>query len=675
MNFNWCKYLTSKIVILRWQLNLFGLVAIYLGALAGIVLISSGLFLKPGRALDNPQVVIDSASAFNLGTTASVSFTGVGDSAVVKLSGNDTPPLWWNSAYGYRQQLTVTNLSGSSLPSGYSFSYNINHASLVSLSQSLSSGDDIRIVYWNGSSNVELDRVLDDASSWNSASTQIWFRGQSTLGALSASTDYYVYYGNSGATSPPVNKSNIYALWDDFNQHENNTDPDGWREDSGTWYVQDHYYYTSGGNQPVTSSTVFGNTNTDYIFEAKTKFASGSYVGLMPRHTGLGVTDNGYYLGPNGSGNSVEFWKRVAGNWTQQGTGVGFTGFTDNNWHTQKAIMVGSSMAFYFDGLLIKSYTDTSSPWLAGAAALHTTAAGYYDDIKVRLYTPLEPTVESGAQVVNMASSGSWLSSSAPGSVIDLVWNGGWGNGLDAGSTAFVATVANVGVGNTITFKIKTAATASALSNADFINLGSISTGTLFSKTKAEMDALGVSVGVNRFVQIQTSFSQVNGVSPILDKIELYHLQDTLEPSGVSQVSIGATINGWVGTPPQVSWHQATDTGSSVYGYCLSLDQSDIGASAPDNDPVNSSGVLGIGQTYSECPFVVTTPSFDLTGVSLTSNKQYYLSIKSVDIAGNISTSAFQNLTSFKYDVTPPTNPSALSAPQTYQSNIDSITI
>jgi len=335
------------ITVNRFQVNLFTGVLLLIGLIGGSYLTLNHYFVTKVGASSVSPITYDTATNFETGSTSAVLISGTGSSAVVKLSGNETPPTWWNSNYGYRKQITITNNVGTTLISGYSVNFSFDHAALAAAGKSLSSGNDVRIVYWNGLSNTEIDRVIDDNSSWNNAATTVWFKTQASVGITGTDTNYYLYYNYSSAGSPPTNKSNVYALWDDFNDHANSTDPDGWREDSGTWYVQDQYYYTSGGAQPVATSTVFGDSNTDYIMEAKAKYSSGSYVGLMPRHTGSGASDNGYYMGPNGAGNSVEFWKRTAGSWVQQGTGAGFTGFTDSNWHTLKAVMVGSSIDRY----------------------------------------------------------------------------------------------------------------------------------------------------------------------------------------------------------------------------------------------------------------------------------------------------------------------------------------
>ena len=600
--------------------------------------------------LTQASKTLDTDTSFNQGSLSSTTVSGSGSSAVVQLTGIGGAPAWWNGGYAYRKQMTITNTTATALSSGYTVSSTFNHASLVSGGKSLASGNDIRIVYWNGVSNIELDRVLDDGSSWNNATTKLWFKSQSEIVGSGIDSNYYLYYSNAAAGSPPINKSNVYALYDDFNEHANNADPEGWREDSGTWYVQDQYYYTSGGSQPVTTSTVIADTTSNYIVQTRAKYASGSYVGLMPRHTGSGATDSGYYMGPNGAGTSVEFWKRTNGNWSQLGSGTALAGFTDGQWHTLKAVVLGSLLEFYFDGTLIKSYTDSSSPWLSGTAALHTTAAGSYDDVLVRLYASSEPTVNQGSEINALAASGNWQSATN-GNVLDLVWNGGWGDGTD-GSTAFSAVVANISAEATITFSMKTAISTAALIAAPYIELGTVSTGTTYIKTKADLDGLGI--GANRYIQVRAVFSQTNGINPQLDSISLSYRADQDSPTNPPanenvtaknepDGAVTLTSSMWYNYPtPSFTWTGALDSDSGIAGYYVYFGTNQ---NADPADPL-----LGLS----------LQPTATFTASGLISGQIYYLRIKSVDNAGNKSMATWAPFT-YKYESAKPSNPGSLS--------------
>jgi len=72
---------------------------------------------------------------------------------------------WYNTDWKYCKKITVT-AGSTAVPSGYTASVTFDHAALFSAGKSLVSGDDIRILHWNGSIWTELDRVLDPLSAF-----------------------------------------------------------------------------------------------------------------------------------------------------------------------------------------------------------------------------------------------------------------------------------------------------------------------------------------------------------------------------------------------------------------------------------------------------------------------------------------------------------------------------
>jgi hypothetical protein len=141
-------------------------------------------------------------------------------------------------------------LTADALPDGYQLQVTVNHAALVTAGNSLASGDDVRILYWDGGSWTELDRVLVPGSSWNNAATKLYFRTQTAIGSSTTNTDYYVYYGNAGAAAPPANGDNIFELYDDFSGGAVDTDKWDLYEPSGGSVAQ------TGGYLRVTGSDV-----------------------------------------------------------------------------------------------------------------------------------------------------------------------------------------------------------------------------------------------------------------------------------------------------------------------------------------------------------------------------------------------------------------------------------
>ncbi len=128
----------------------------------------------------------------------------------IKGTGGQGEGEWWNNSYRYRQNLNIT--PNENLSTGYTMTISMNTSGLVSENKSLTNGDDIRIVFWNGTLNTEIDRI--NTSAFNSEQTNISFKLLEDID--NTSFKYYIYYGYDSAGSPPTNKSNIYYLWEDF---------------------------------------------------------------------------------------------------------------------------------------------------------------------------------------------------------------------------------------------------------------------------------------------------------------------------------------------------------------------------------------------------------------------------------------------------------------------------
>ncbi len=131
----------------------------------------------------------------------------------------------WIADYDYRMPITVR--AQNAVAAGYAVALTLNHAALVAANKSQAGGDDVRILYWNGSAWVELDRVLDPTSAWNTATTTIWFRLQAAIGAGAVDGNYYLYYGNLSDGAPPARGDNVFL------DYQNGTTLDGWTRRDG----------------------------------------------------------------------------------------------------------------------------------------------------------------------------------------------------------------------------------------------------------------------------------------------------------------------------------------------------------------------------------------------------------------------------------------------------------
>lgn len=352
-----------------------------------------------------------------------------------------------------------------------------------------------------------------------------------------------------------------------------------------------------------------------------------------------------------------------------------------NQWYKLGLTLNGSLLSSCINGIMCL-YANNST-YASGKIALSHYQARYgasYDNVRVRKYTSSVPVVSAvGTETAIIGTSGTW-ESAADANVLDTIWNGGWGDGSD-GSTAFSATVANVGSDNTITLQMRTAASAGGLSSAEYKTLGIINSGTTFTKTKADLDALGLTTGANRYIQVKATFAQTNGTNPQLDGFTISYLSDNTPPEVNATGSAmlihagGGSIasNGWTNDlSPYFSWTAGTDSQSNIKGYCLYL------GTDPAGNPATSKGLLGtspVSTTGTTCQFIVSGNNLDTASTGYkgdtwitTSSDPYYLNIKAIDNNNNISTTSHQF--PFHYDNVIPTNLSYISCASGNFSNV-----
>ncbi|MCA9378972.1 DUF2341 domain-containing protein, partial [Candidatus Dojkabacteria bacterium] len=158
----------------------------------------------------------------------------------------------------------------------------------------------------------------------------------------------------------------------------------------------------------------------------------------------------------------------------------------------------------------------------------------------------------------------------------------------------------------------------------------------------------GCVTDTDQYFQYQVTLATSGLDTPTLQEIDVqYEASDLIAPTtNASNVQMTAVADAdWTNTEPTFTWTAGADNagGSGLLGYCIALDEADI-ASPNTLDPAITAGKLtGIDDGVSSvaCPFIATGTSLDLsslTGLSLVTGKQYYFSIKAVDIPGNIWT-------------------------------------
>lgn len=316
---------------------------------------------------------------------------------------------WWDESYEYRQRLVVSNSSSSSLLSGYSVCVRLDHTAMMDAGRALEDGNDVRVVYWDGSGYVELDRANE--THWGGLGNQaaIWFRTQADVAPASADSSYFLYYGNPEAGSPPADRSNIYLFSDDFSGRA--TGPlsgPGWTVQSGSWNVEQDVQWDgttgnvlshdSGAGGSYKYAYVDADEYGDVVVEAKMRVKPGEASNYFPFGARLDVTTGASYcaFGYATSTKVMEF----AG-WTIAPVQLGAAGThatMGNSWHTVQFKLEGcSNLKLTFDGKdIISGAADATSPTLTEGKVYVMGFANqklHFDDVRVRKYMTPEPTV------------------------------------------------------------------------------------------------------------------------------------------------------------------------------------------------------------------------------------------------------------------------------------------
>lgn len=189
-----------------------------------------------------------------------------------------------------------------------------------------------------------------------------------------------------------------------------------------------------------------------------------------------------------------------------------------------------------------------------------------------------------------------------------------------------------------------------------------------------------------QYLAVRPFLSSTGLNTPVLEDLT-FSVSNDPDPPDVNASNVAlqgmAAHDEWTNTEPTVTWDAGQDAagGSGLLGYCIALDEADIGSS-DSLDPATQGGKLtGLddGVVYDFCPYIVTGTSVDLnaiSGLDLTTGKQYYFSIKAVDYTGNTyvwtpTGGDWQDLVDFIYDDTNPDNPAYISLPGNFVSSKD----
>ncbi|TNF37339.1 MAG: hypothetical protein EP329_03445 [Deltaproteobacteria bacterium] len=339
-------------------------------------------------------------------STAYTGLDGIQFAAQFSGAGVFYDATWWDTAWHYQQVLEIA-AGPTALTADSTFTFTLDHAALVAAGQSLASGDDVRLLHWNGAGYDELDRVALDA--WNTGTVTLAFSPAVGIPAGTTDADYVLAWGNPLAAAPPADARNIYWLWEDFEDGDFTTG-NVWTANFGTWTVQSGYAKLVNPSSANTFEAGLyypaGAAWTDYVVSMRIRDAStggSSYPGPALRVANPAIA-------------STTLWWFEYYRTTTQATMRPFVNNTDyswsynvtlpsawpsNAWVTTQYQVVGQQFWSWYQGTLMHNGQTASAAHqiASGSIALgaHSNYPApqefHYDDVHVWKYLPNPPTI------------------------------------------------------------------------------------------------------------------------------------------------------------------------------------------------------------------------------------------------------------------------------------------
>ncbi len=298
------------------------------------------------------------------------------------------------STYGTlsNYQLKITVYSGSGTDSGLNVYLN---------GKALANYNDLRFTQSDG--ETLLDYYIE---TFDATSATVWVKF-SGISASPATTTFYMYYGNSEASSVS-SASNTFYLYDDFSDGKYNgsrTDRPVWTVTGSASAASGYLQYTGAANNTFSATTTVTTitAGTPVIAEANAYFGtSASCTGLQMRlygASGLNKTLVGAWADRIYSvcdGTSDKFYLYYNGS---QSTATRVYYFTPTNWFSMKAYYNGNQYQATetYKGTTI---TQNASAYDENITTIYlggwqNVTGSRYDDIRVRSYVDPEPSITS----------------------------------------------------------------------------------------------------------------------------------------------------------------------------------------------------------------------------------------------------------------------------------------
>ena len=291
----------------------------------------------------------------------------------------------------YSRPITITNSSTSTL-TDYQVAITIDTQSLIAQGKLKADGSNLRLI---GSDKATVLPYWIEVNTLNTASTKIWTK----LSSLPVGdTVIYLHYGDPSLTSQS-NGSQVFRFYDDF---------PGTTIDSTKWdHTSNQCSSSNSGNAMYLSCPGHGdnnNYNESYALKQNygdTKVVEYTFTPLASQSQAavrnMMVSINGvYYFQLHHSSNAS------LNGWSMSNVSANGQQVVQNQSYKVKLVSTPTYYAMYVDGAKIAEYTATSSATLSPLSLSVADGWGWlvattkFDDVRIRAYSAVEPTIAVG---------------------------------------------------------------------------------------------------------------------------------------------------------------------------------------------------------------------------------------------------------------------------------------
>jgi len=293
--------------------------------------------------------------------------------------------------WSYRANMTISNPGASALLAGYSVRMTLDTAALVAAGKLRADGNDLRVIWFDGTSYIQLDRVAETA--FNSTTTEVWFKLQSALPAGGSDGSYYIYYGNPVAGLPPSDRANVYLVWDDFTGTTLNT---------SLWTGSGGVTISNGSANLPVESNLFGSLAMNSVeMVARVQVGGGNEYAWWGLEEELS-TDPANFIVFEKTSDSFYGWTRS--DWADNPLTIAVPTGGLTNPHTYTLRKLPDNAVWMIDGTQVGSTTE-NVPSVAMYASVYAYALPLTVDwVRIRLLSAVEPVVQVNLDIVTTST-------------------------------------------------------------------------------------------------------------------------------------------------------------------------------------------------------------------------------------------------------------------------------